>query len=185
MEEKKEKVLAQKQLEQNPEMKQDVVSMATLAPTQESVTGTVLPELGKSVSRRKRNTFNGTQTKLSVNHTIPGFHLHVFTDTGGRIQDALDNGYEFVSPVEVGGVSENVVSRNGDLGDRIRYLVNPRAEGSEQYGYLMKQRLEWYEEDQNSLQDKNNKIDNAIRKGKVTGGDPSFYVPSGGIKVQT
>ena len=177
MEEKKEKVLAQKQREQNPELKQDVVQMAQKV--------TELPELGKSVSRRKRNTFNGTQTKLSVNHTIPGFHLHVFTDVGGRIQDALDNGYEFVSPDEVGGVSENVVSRNGDLGDRIRYLVNPRASGSEQYGYLMKQRQEWYEEDQASLQDKNNKIDNAIRKGKVTGGDPSFYVPRDGIKIQT
>ena len=134
-------------------------------------------------TRKRRNVFNGTEAKISVRTQIDGYHLHVFTDTGGRIQEAMDNGYEFVRPDEVGGVSENVVSRNGDLGERIRYLVNPRAEGTEQYGYLMKIRQEWYEEDQAELQAKNNRIDASIRKGKITGDDPSFYTPSGGIKL--
>ena len=99
------------------------------------------------------------------------------------LQAAMDNGYEFVRPDEVGGVSENVVSRNGDLGERIRFLVNPRAEGTEQYGYLMKIRQEWHEEDQTELQAKNNLIDAAIRKGKITGENPSFYTPRDGIKL--
>ena len=137
-------------------------------------------------TERVRNVFNGTQLKLSVNQTIPGYHLHVFTDQGQWIQEAIKGGYEFVSPAEVGGVSENVVSRNGDLGEeRIRYLVNPRAEGSEQYGYLMKIREEWFLEDQKELQEKNNQIDRAIRKGKITGENSSFYVPPGGISVKT
>lgn len=134
-------------------------------------------------TRKRRNAFNGTEAKISVNNQIPGYHLHVFTDTGGRIKDAIDSGYEFVAPDEVGGVSENVVSRNGDLGERIRYLVNPRAEGTEQYGYLMKIRQEWYEEDQADLQAKNNRIDNTIRKGKITGDNPAFYTPRDGIKL--
>jgi hypothetical protein len=134
-------------------------------------------------TRKRRSVFNGTESKLSVNQQIPGFHLHVFTDAGSRIQQAMDSGYEFVKPDEVGGVSENVVSRNGDLGERIRFLVNPRAEGSEQYGYLMKIRQEWYEQDQAELQAKNNRIDNAIRKGKITGENPAFYEPTGGIKI--
>lgn len=135
-------------------------------------------------TRKRRNVFNGTEAKLSVHQEIPGYHLHIFTDAGGRIQEALDSGYDFVSPEEVGGVSENVVSRNGDLGDsRIRYLVNPRAEGSEQYGYLMKIRQEWWEEDQAALQEKNNRIDASIRKGRTTGENPAFYVPREGIKV--
>jgi len=134
-------------------------------------------------TRKKRNVFNGTEAKISVQSQIPGYHLHVFTDAGGRIQAAMDSGYEFVSPDEVGGVSENVVSRNGDLGERIRFLVNPRAEGTEQYGYLMKIRQEWFEEDQAELQNKNNLIDAAIRKGKITGSNSSFYTPRDGIKV--
>jgi hypothetical protein len=134
-------------------------------------------------TRKKRNVFNGTEAKISVQQQIEGYHLHVFTDKGGRIQSALDNGYEFVRPDEVGGVSENVVSRNGDLGERIRYLVNPRAEGTEQYGYLMKIRQEWHEEDQTELQAKNNLIDAAVRKGRITGENPSFYTPRDGIKI--
>ena len=134
-------------------------------------------------TRKRRNVFNGTEAKISVRTQIEGYHLHVFTDTGGRIQEAMDSGYEFVRPEEVGGVSENVVSRNGDLGERIRFLVNPRAQGTEQYGYLMKIRQEWYEEDQAELQAKNNRIDASIRGGKVGGENPAFYVPNGGIKL--
>lgn len=160
-EEKRDRTMAAHQVKQNPE-------------PAAAVDGT---------TRKRRNVFNGTEAKIGVREQIPGYHLHVFTDSGGRIQEAMDSGYEFVRPNEVGGVSENVVSRNGDLGERIRYLVNPRAEGSEQYGYLMKQRQEWYEEDQAELQDKNNRIDDAIRGGKVTGANPSFYVPQGGIKL--
>ena len=137
----------------------------------------------RTEGRRRRNAFNGTEAKISVNRTIPGYHLHVFTDEGSRIQEALDSGYEFVRPDEIGGVGENVVSRNGDLGERVRYLVNPRATGSMQFGYLMKQRLEWYEEDQAALQQKNNQIDAAIKQGRTTGENPAFYVPKGGIKV--
>jgi hypothetical protein len=134
--------------------------------------------------RRKKNVFNGTQLKLTVNQTIPGYHLHIFTDDGNRIYDAEEAGYEFVSPSEIGGVSENVTSRNTDLGDKVRFLVNPRTgEGSAKYGYLMKQREEWFREDQAALASKNNLIDKAIRKGNITGQNPNFYVPTGGIKV--
>jgi len=141
------------------------------------------PPAVDGATRKRRSAFNGTEAKLSVMETIPGYHLHIFTDAGSRVKQAQDSGYEFVTPTEVGGVSENVVSRNGDLGDRIRYLVNPHAEGTEQYGYLMKIRQEWYEEDQAEIQAKNNRIDAAIRKGKVTGENSNFYVPTGGIKL--
>lgn len=140
-------------------------------------------EARDGATRKRRSVFNGTEAKIGVNTQIEGYHLHVFTDVGARIQQAMDSGYEFVRPEEVGGVSENVVSRNGDLGERIRFLVNPRAEGSEQYGYLMKIRQEWYEEDQAELQAKNNLIDAAIRKGKTTPNTEGFYMPTGGVKM--
>ena len=47
----------------------------------------------------------------------------------------------------------------------------------------MKIRQEWYEEDQAALQEKNNRIDTAIRNGKVTGENAGFYVPRDGIKL--
>jgi hypothetical protein len=157
--------------------------LANRAKAEEAKTAPTPAEDG--ATRKRRNVFNGTEAKINVREQIPGYHLHVFTDANSRIQEALDSGYEFVRPNEVGGVSENVVSRNGDLGERIRFLVNPHSEGTEQYGYLMKIRQEWFEEDQAEIQAKNNRIDAAVRKGKITGENSGFYSPTGGIKLQT
>ena len=141
------------------------------------------PEAAKDGKTRKRkNVFNGTSVRLSVNKAIPGFHLHVITDKDARISEAVEAGYEFVTPDEVGGLSENVVSRNGDLGDRVRFLVNPTEVGEAKYGYLMKQRMEWYDEDQAAVQSKNNSIDSAVRRGKISDFQGS-YIPAGGIKM--
>ena len=139
----------------------------------------------RPTQERKRNVFNGTQGKITVNFTIDGYHLHGFNDENGRITDALDGGYEFVSPEEVGGVKENVVSRNTDLGDKVRFLVGRTADGGPLYCYIMKIKQEWYEEDQAALQSKNNLIDDAIRNGKNTKDGTSsegFYTPREGIK---
>ena len=134
--------------------------------------------------RRRRGVFNGTQGKLKVEGTIPGYHLHILNDDRNRLQEAQDNGYEFVAPGEIKGVSENVTSRNGDIGDsRVRFLVGTQENGQPLFGYLMKIRQDWYNEDQAELQKKNDQIDAAIRKGAITGENPNFYVPQGGIKL--
>ena len=38
---------------------------------------------------RKKGVFNGTQGKLQVGNQIEGYHLHIFNDMPGRIQQAL------------------------------------------------------------------------------------------------
>jgi hypothetical protein len=118
--------------------------------------------------RDKRASFNGTEGKLRIGHGIEGYHLHIFNDVPGRVSHALDVGYEFVAPDEVGGTSVNVVDRNTDLGDKVRFLVDTGEKGEPMYAYLMKIQLEFYEEDQAALQTKNDLIDEAIRGGKLT-----------------
>lgn len=138
--------------------------------------------------RRKRGVFNGTQSKLAVNKTIPGYHLHWLNDTATRIQNAVDNGYEFVTPEEVGGTSVNVVERNSDLGSRVRQYVGVSESGDAIYAYLMKIKQEWYDEDQADIQERNDLVDQAIRNGNNTkaGDSPDgFYVPKEGIKYRT
>lgn len=135
--------------------------------------------------RKKRGTFNGTQAKLVVGHEIPGYKLYGFNDDAGRIQDALDTGWEFVSPEEVGGVRNGVVSGNTDLGDKVRWRVGKLENGEALYCYVMKIRQEWYDEDQAALQARNDAIDEAIRGGRVQKEGYStegFYTPKGGIK---
>jgi hypothetical protein len=125
-------------------------------------------EAAKAV-RTKRASFNGTEAKLRIGHTIPDHHLHIFNDEPGRVEQALAVGYTFVTPDEVGGTATNVVSRNTDIGDKVRFLVGTDGKGEPLYAYLMKIPLEFYEEDQAALQSKIDAVDAAIRGGKLTG----------------
>lgn len=137
-------------------------------------------------TRKKRGVFNGTEQKLKVGKSIPGYHLHIMNDTPGRITEALDGGYEFVTPGEVDGVVERVTSTNTDISDRVRYLVGTDASGGALYAFLMKQRIEWHEEDQADLKGRNDYVDDTIRSGKnVKDGQSSegFYTPKG-TKIQ-
>jgi hypothetical protein len=137
---------------------------------------------------RVRNVFNGTQAKLTVNNEIPGYKLHIFNDEPGRIQTAIDGGWEFVSPEEVGGVKDSVTSGNTDLGDKVRYLVGASEKGDGLYAYLLKIKQEWWEEDQKELNKRNDRVDDAIRGGvNVKEGTSSegFYTPRGGINYKT
>jgi hypothetical protein len=141
----------------------------------------------RPTSERRRNVFNGTEGKLTITHQIEGYHLHIFNDSPGRVQQALDGGYVFVTPDEIGGVKENVVSRNTDLGDKVRFLVGRDETGEALYAYLMKIRQEWFDEDQNIMQEKNNLVDDAIRNGGSPKDGKAFegsYVPKEGIKYK-
>lgn len=136
--------------------------------------------------RPRRGVFNGTVGKLQVYGDIPGYHMHIINDVPGRIEEALSSGYEFVSPSEIGGTTTNVVSRNTDLGDKVRFLVGQSDRGEGLYAYLMKLPQEWYDEDQQELQRVNDRVDHAIRNGKNTKDGTSsdgFYVPRDGIKL--
>ena len=135
-------------------------------------------------TRNKRASFNGTEGKLRLGNEIEGYHLHIFNDSPGRIAQALDVGYEFVTPDEVGGTAVNVVSRNTDIGDKVRFLVGTGENNEPMYAYVMKIRQEFFEEDQNALQSKVDLVDEAIRGGKMTKeghNTEGFY--DAGIKV--
>lgn len=134
-------------------------------------------------STPKRESFNGTEGKLRIGNQIEGYHTHIFNDVPGRVDQALRVGYEFVKPDEVGGTATNVVSRNTDIGDKVRFLVGVDGD-KPQYGYLMKIRQEFYDEDQAKLQAKNDLSDDAIRGGtmnKPGNSTEGFY--DAGIKV--
>ena len=133
---------------------------------------------------RRRNAFNGTEGKLTVMGELPGYHLHIINDSPGRINLAQENGYEFVLKGEIKGTGHNVVSRNTDVGDKVRFLVGKAEDGGPLYGYLMKQKMEFYLEDQAEGQKRPDAIDAAIKKGKAHDQKTEgFYIPKEGIKM--
>lgn len=128
-------------------------------------------------TRNKRVPFGVPQTKLSVNNTIDGFHLHWVNDENSRLFQAEQGGYQFVDPSEVGVA--------GERESRVKVLVGSNADGSPMFAYLMKIPMEYYLEDQQILQGQLDQIDKAIRSGKFDekAGD-ARYVPKEGISYK-
>ena len=155
----------------------------------EVVNQTSVPEqVTASGVRRKRGTFNGTQAKLSADVDkirAQGYHVHIVNDMDNRISELLDRGYEFILSHEVEGITINVVSRNTDIGDKVRFLVGTQKTGDPLYAYLMKIKQEWYDEDMRDIQDRNDKIDESIRRGKTAIGDNGNFYAQGDIKMKT
>jgi hypothetical protein len=165
-------------LEQKKERAEAAVQVSN-APVAETTNGV----------RRKRGTFNGTSQKLAVNASKlvdQGYHVHIVNDMDNRVNELLDRGYEFVLSHEIEGISTNTVSRNTDIGDKVRFLVGTQKNGEPLQAYLMKIKKEWYEEDMQELQDRNDKIDESIRRGVNGIADKSnFYSRDGDIKMKT
>lgn len=127
---------------------------------------------------KKRVPFGIPRTKLSVAYEIPGYHLHIINDTPGRIYQAQQGGYEFVQPDEVG------MEDNGD-GKVIFTAVGKGDDGSAYDAYLMKIRLDWYEEDQKQIDSIQDGYDDAIRRGTLEQ-KPSDnrYIPKDGVSLK-
>mgnify|MGYP003339546449 CR=1 FL=1 len=142
-------------------------------------------------SRATRGIFNGTRGKLSIDpelvkaFTEAGWHLHIFNDNDGKVQIALEAGYEFVMRDEVGGsLSDRVVPANTDPGEKVRFRVGNKEGGDGMFAYLMKIPTSAWEADQQLLQDRNNRTDAAIRAGEnIKPGSSSEGFYNAGIKL--
>lgn len=97
------------------------------------------------VDRPRRTPINGSRNILKVNGQEPGFVYRVVNDTGDRVQEMIDRGYE-------------IVTHDVKVGDK--RVATPAAEGSPTkvsvgqgvQGYVMRIREDWYKEDQDSKQ---------------------------------
>ncbi len=143
---------------------------------------------GKPVAERKRIPMTLPQQRLAVPE-IPGYHLHWMRGTSERLAQAQQAGYEFVAPEEVqlsdlsiGGDASK--GGNDDMGSRVSRVAgggDVDGGGNAVRLYLMKQKMEYYLEDQKLLEDRNTSIaDNLMQNfrtgqvgGAVQGGDPS------------
>lgn len=130
-------------------------------------------------AERKRIPMTAPQRKLAVPE-LPGYHLHWMLGTSSRIAQAQAAGYEFVDASEVNitnlRLGDDVTkSGNTDLGSRVSIVAGSETGGDGQPVrlYLMKQRQEWYEEDQKLLQSRNDSVADTLtanfRQGTVGG----------------
>jgi len=138
-------------------------------PKSENVTVPVV-NVTKSTINRARLPFNTHNLRLPL-PDLDGFVCRYFNDEEGRINRALDAGYEFVNPIEFRSFKQaSNVAPNNDLGSRISVLVGFDDQGEPLRAYLMKLKSELYEEDQVRKQERLDEIDESIKFGRM--GDP-------------
>jgi len=113
---------------------------------------------------RKRIPMSIPRRKLEV-PDISGYHLHWFLDS--NVPLAIQGGYEMVDVKEVPLSQFNIgtdttLSGNASMGSNIKVVAGTGENGQPAYLNLMKIRLEWWQEDQKLIEDRNASILSAI-----------------------
>jgi len=128
---------------------------------------------------RQRVQLDGFRRKLS-HDDIPGYQLRWVNDEGGRLEEFKARGYEFVEK-KTQKVGDGDVSQRGSVDSRTRVLVGTHEDGSPKYGYLMKQRQEWYDEDQRAKQAPIDELEQTMFRNLDTA--DGRYFPTTGPKI--
>ncbi len=130
-----------------------------------------LAQGAKTSAERKRIPMSVPVQKLEVPE-MAGYHLHWFRGENARISRALDGGYEFVKSgelalnnVSLGG--DSAESGNTDMGSNVSIAEGSGVGGDGQplRMVLMKIKLEWYEEDQRLMENRNEQVAASLRGG--------------------
>lgn len=103
---------------------------------------------------------------------IEGYVMHWFADRPGRINRAMQAGYEFVNRDEVqlnnmGLASDMTVDGNTDLGTRISIHGGVTDNGSSERMYLMKIKKEWYNKDMDLREQSADRIVQTLKTGSI------------------
>lgn len=129
--------------------------------------------------KRKRIPFGTHRTKLDVEDVIEGYYLYWFNDQDGKLQRALDGGYEFVKRSEVPRLGQGQLhEENTDLNSKVSKVVSKGKDVIR--AYLMKLPEEYHREDLLAKEAINRQVDDALRAGQPGGNVvENQYVPKG------
>lgn len=120
----------------------------------------------KEANRTRRTPINGTRNRLNVRGQAPGYVYRIVNDIDDRIQTLQEIGYELVTDKGV-VVGDKRISNPTQEGSPVKISV-----GQGTQAYVMRQKKEWFDEDQAAKQVKNNELE-ATMKREVS--DAGFY----------
>ena len=129
----------------------------------------------REAAARKRVPFSGHYAKLEVNDKDPNYHYYWHKDSGDTLRRALAAGYEFVDMRGQNRLApENLNNRDLNVANHSivgRYEING---GKDEWGrefslVLMRQPMEFHQEDQKLRDAKSDEVDAAIRRQTHTG----------------
>lgn len=132
--------------------------------------------------RNTRVPLGVARSKLSVPGR-PGYVRRWVNDTEGRLMNAEQGGYQFVTDQSLQIGSADIDNENRDLGARVSRVVD---KSTGQKAYLMEIKEEFYKEDQAFKAKTVKEKDDLIRKGKLDDDDARYIPDKGrGISIET
>lgn len=126
----------------------------------------------REAAKAQRRRPLSTQNRLEVVGEIPGYKLRIVKDVPGRIDRFMDAGWEptDTSEVSVGTSRSSVAKQEGN--------TNYIDLGGGEKGLLMKQKIEWNEEDKAIIQERVNENEKAVKQPALEGRYGSIDIQS-------
>ena len=119
--------------------------------------------IAKVPSGRTQRVPVGTRNVLTVAGKDPNYEYRIINDSGDRVQEFMDAGYELVEKdsVRVGDKRVNSATPMGS--------VNQVSVGQGQHAYVVRIRKEWYQEDQLRKQEHVASLERATKEKALDG----------------
>ena len=119
--------------------------------------------IAKAPESRVKRTPIGTRNVLTVAGKDPNYAYRIINDSGDRVQEFLDAGYELVNndSVKVGDKKVNKTSSEGS--------VSQVSVGQGQKAFVVRIKKEWYEEDQAAKQLRVDELENSTKAKALDG----------------
>jgi hypothetical protein len=119
--------------------------------------------IAKAPRGRPQRVPVGTRNVLTVNGKDPNYEYRIINDSGDRVQEFLDAGYELVEAdsVRVGDKRVNAAKAEGS--------VAQLSVGQGQKAFVVRIKKEWYEEDQRAKQQRVNDLEAATKAKALDG----------------
>ena len=119
--------------------------------------------IAKAPRGRPQRTPVGTRKVLTVAGKEAGYEYRVINDSGDRVQEFLDAGYELVDASSV-RVGDKRVNNGTAEGSKAQLSV-----GQGQKAFVVRIRKEWYDEDQAKKQAHVNELESATKAKALDG----------------
>jgi hypothetical protein len=119
--------------------------------------------IAKAPRGRTQRVPVGTRNVLTVAGKDPGYEYRIINDSGDRVQEFLDAGYELVENDSV-RVGDKRVNAGTAEGSKAHLSV-----GQGQKAFVVRIKKEWYAEDQAAKQAKVNQLEEATKAKALDG----------------
>lgn len=119
--------------------------------------------IAKAPAGRVRRTPVGRRNVLTVSGKEPGYQYRVVNDVGDNVQRFLNAGYEFVEAKDV-VIGDTRIGAPSATGSKAEAHV-----GGGTKAFVMRQKQEWYDEDQEAKQSHVNAIEAATKEKALDG----------------